>query len=77
MEAHLGSSIDDFTVNFDLDINNELTIDKWVVFALSKQVKRIELNFTPAREYSDTLRATLGRLNVDYHLLFCIVNCLH
>lgn len=47
VEAHLGSSIDDFKVIFDLDINNELTIDKWVVFALSKQVKRLELNFTP------------------------------
>ncbi|KAL2934843.1 hypothetical protein RDABS01_017962 [Bienertia sinuspersici] len=47
VDSHLGVAIDELTVIFDLDVSYESEIDKWLVFALSKHVKKIEFNFTP------------------------------
>ncbi|XP_048491886.1 putative FBD-associated F-box protein At5g38570 isoform X1 [Beta vulgaris subsp. vulgaris] len=47
VESHLGVAVDELRIIFDLDVSYESDIDKWLVFALSKHVKRLELDFTP------------------------------
>lgn len=47
VEAHLGPTIDELKLIIDLDSSCQSDIDKMVVFALTKLVKRLELNFTP------------------------------
>ncbi|XP_057525565.1 F-box/FBD/LRR-repeat protein At5g53840-like isoform X2 [Amaranthus tricolor] len=47
IDSHRGLTIDKLRVIFDLDTSYESDIDKWLAFALAKQVKTLELNFTP------------------------------
>ncbi|XP_010666585.3 F-box/FBD/LRR-repeat protein At1g13570-like [Beta vulgaris subsp. vulgaris] len=46
VDQHQGPSIEEFKVVFDLRISCQSHIDKWVVFALSKQAKKLELDLT-------------------------------
>ncbi|KAL3512618.1 hypothetical protein ACH5RR_025335 [Cinchona calisaya] len=41
-----GNNIEEFRVFFNLDISSKKSIDKWLMFALSRKVQRIELNLT-------------------------------
>ncbi|XP_074318035.1 putative FBD-associated F-box protein At1g61330 [Silene latifolia] len=63
--GHLDSSIDEFRVVFDLDTSFQSRIDHWVVFALRKRVKTLELDFQPVIERMDT-DYTRGGLFIDY-----------
>lgn len=47
VEQHLGPSIQEFKVIFDLDDGYQCQIDKWVVFALAKQAKSLVLDLNP------------------------------
>ncbi|KAK9755857.1 hypothetical protein RND81_01G055400 [Saponaria officinalis] len=47
LKQHIGLAIDEFSVVFDLDNSNKSHIDKWVLFAFEKHVKRIKLNLEP------------------------------
>ncbi|KAL2932997.1 hypothetical protein RDABS01_016116 [Bienertia sinuspersici] len=47
VDAHLGQYIDELRVTFDLKKRCQSDVDKWLYFALAKQVKRLELDFTP------------------------------
>ncbi|XP_074319326.1 putative FBD-associated F-box protein At1g61330 [Silene latifolia] len=45
LEKHLGTTIDEFRIIFDLELSSQSYVDKWVAVALDKQVKRLELDF--------------------------------
>ncbi|KAK9755855.1 hypothetical protein RND81_01G055300 [Saponaria officinalis] len=47
LKQHMGSTIDELSVIFDLDDSYKSHIDKWVLYAFEKHVKRIELNLEP------------------------------
>ncbi|XP_074266961.1 F-box/LRR-repeat protein At3g03360-like [Silene latifolia] len=47
IEKHLGTNIDELRITCDLEPSWQSYVDKWVGFALDKQVKRLELNFSP------------------------------
>lgn len=47
VEQHHGASIEEFKVAFNLDNTYQSHIDKWVVSALAKGVKSLELDFNP------------------------------
>lgn len=44
----LGPIVEESKISFDLDYNCQSHIDKWLVFTLAKQVKRLALDFEPA-----------------------------
>ncbi|KAF3962987.1 hypothetical protein CMV_012567 [Castanea mollissima] len=47
LKLHQGSNIDQFRVCFEFDNNHKHHIDGWIDSAISKGVKRLELDFTP------------------------------
>ncbi|XP_065633694.1 F-box protein At4g09920 isoform X1 [Quercus suber] len=47
LKLHQGSNIDQFRVCFELDNHHKHHIDGWIDSAISKGVKRLELDFTP------------------------------
>lgn len=51
LESHLGRTIDEMRVAFHLDSKCQAHIDKWVVFALAKQVKRLKLDITTLLDF--------------------------
>ncbi|XP_074310764.1 putative F-box/FBD/LRR-repeat protein At5g56810 isoform X1 [Silene latifolia] len=51
VEEHLGTAIDELRITFDLDKKWQSYVDKWAAFALDKQVKRLEFNFTSPWRY--------------------------
>ncbi|KAK9716408.1 hypothetical protein RND81_06G230800 [Saponaria officinalis] len=60
LKQHVDSSIDEFRVVFDLDNSWQCHVDKWVSFALTKQVKTLDLNFQPVYDRLDTLLNRCG-----------------
>ncbi|XP_074306690.1 putative F-box/LRR-repeat protein At4g15060 [Silene latifolia] len=46
LEKHLGTTIDELRITFDLERSWQSNVDKWVAFALDKQLKRLEHNFS-------------------------------
>ncbi|XP_021737419.1 putative F-box/LRR-repeat protein At4g15060 [Chenopodium quinoa] len=56
VEAHLGKYVDELRVTFDFNKRCQSDINKWLVFAVAKHVKRLELNFTtPTGCYKSSL----------------------
>ena len=47
LKLHQGSNIDQFRVCFEFDNHHKHHIDGWIDSAISKRVKRLELDFTP------------------------------
>ena len=47
LKLYWASTIDKFRVCFELDKHFTRHIDKWIDFAISKRLKRLELDFTP------------------------------
>lgn len=52
---HKGPTIDDLRICFDLDKTSKSAVDKWVEFAVSKRVRRLELDLL---ENGEMLRQT-------------------
>lgn len=48
LSSHRALYIDEFRINFDLDVSYETYITKWIYSAISSKVKRFELSFHPA-----------------------------
>ncbi|KAK9716406.1 hypothetical protein RND81_06G230600 [Saponaria officinalis] len=65
LKQHVDSSIDEFRVVFDLDNSWQSHVDKWVSFALTKQVKTLDFNFQPVYDRLDTLLNRCG-LTIDH-----------
>ena len=66
LDKHLGPAIDEFKLAFDLDNTSQSHVDKWVAFALEKQVKILELH----------IKALLGsrperELHLENHMTSC------
>ncbi|XP_076890965.1 putative FBD-associated F-box protein At5g38570 [Bidens hawaiensis] len=55
IRQHKGPTIDDLRICFDLDKTSKSAIDKWVEFAVSKRVQKLELDLL---ENGETLRQT-------------------
>ncbi|XP_074319338.1 putative F-box/FBD/LRR-repeat protein At4g13965 [Silene latifolia] len=64
LEKHLGTTIDELRIIFDLELSSQSYVDKWVAFALDKQVKRLELNFKSI--YRNVLVYNDPRINKVY-----------
>nr|GLL40324.1 putative FBD-associated F-box protein At1g61330 [Ipomoea trifida] len=56
IRQHNGLVIDSFKISFDLDKGSKSAVDNWVKVALSKKVKRLELDLL---EYEDSIRDTM------------------
>lgn len=48
LSSHRALYIDEFRINFDLDVSYETYITNWIYSAISSKVKRFELSFHPA-----------------------------
>lgn len=48
LSSHRALYIDEFRINFDLDVSYESYITNWIYSAISRKVKRFELSFHPA-----------------------------
>lgn len=53
IRQYKGPTIDEFRICFDLGKSSKSAIDRWIKFAISKRVQRIELDFL---EYGEILR---------------------
>ncbi|XP_059657469.1 F-box/LRR-repeat protein At2g42730-like [Cornus florida] len=47
VESHHGSTIDEFRVSFCLNNSSSCDIDRWIEFAITKRVQRLEVDFEP------------------------------
>ncbi|OMO86711.1 hypothetical protein CCACVL1_09517 [Corchorus capsularis] len=47
IQSYEGFSIGELRISFDFDKNSQSYIDKWIEIALTKKVKKLELDFTP------------------------------
>ncbi|MBA0855517.1 hypothetical protein Goshw_014965 [Gossypium schwendimanii] len=50
LESHKGSTLNEFRVCFDLDWTCRHDIDRWFCFAISKRVRKLELDFEEVAE---------------------------
>ena len=58
LKLHHGSNIDQFSVCFEFNRYSKHRIDGWIDFAMSKRVKRLELDFTPTWVCKSQMRYT-------------------
>ncbi|KAL4598564.1 hypothetical protein ACB092_11G068200 [Castanea dentata] len=58
LKLHQGSNIDQFRVCFEFNRYSKHRIDGWIDFAMSKRVKRLELDFTPTWVCKSQMRYT-------------------
>ncbi|KAK4594403.1 hypothetical protein RGQ29_018182 [Quercus rubra] len=58
LKLHQGSNIDRFRVCFEFNRYSKHRIDGWIDFAMSKRVKRLELDFTPTWVCKSQMRYT-------------------
>ncbi|XP_048229370.1 FBD-associated F-box protein At3g52670 isoform X2 [Ricinus communis] len=47
LEVYKDSNLDEFIVSFDLTCNSRRSLDKWMNFAMSKTLKRLEISLAP------------------------------
>ncbi|KAG8379019.1 hypothetical protein BUALT_Bualt07G0044700 [Buddleja alternifolia] len=51
LQLHTGSTIEGFRIRYQLDSTNSNDIDRWVKFAFTKRVTKLELHLLPFLEY--------------------------
>jgi hypothetical protein len=84
LQLHRGSTIDEFKLCFKLDEHSINHIDGWIDFAISKRVKKLELNFSKSPwhytlthdRFTTLMSLTLMCLHVNGEILEQILsNC--
>lgn len=51
LNLHCGATLQEFRISFDLDQSSANDIDKWLQFAFSKRVNRLELNLVDSNKF--------------------------
>ncbi|XP_040952332.1 F-box/FBD/LRR-repeat protein At5g56420 isoform X2 [Gossypium hirsutum] len=68
LESHKGSTLNEFRVCFDLDWTCRHDIDSWFCFAISKRVRKLELDF---EEVAEETWPPGGNLDDEPAFAFC------
>lgn len=76
VEAHTGAVVDELRVTFDLDNSCQSDVNKWVAFAMVKQVKILELDCSPVHFGSYPWTPIQWNISLDQPLIADFKYCL-
>ncbi|XP_059657087.1 F-box/LRR-repeat protein 25-like isoform X1 [Cornus florida] len=76
VESHCGSTIDEFRVCFCLNSSSSCVIDRWIEFAITKSVQRLEMELEPSVFCKEHTGLPYTITNQSYNILFKSPACL-